>query len=125
MGQVRGSLAGSAKAPLCQKPGFVAVGDAAQAFDPLSSQGIQQALQSGSYAGQALQYAMANPDAPEPFLSRYAQQMQKVWDTYQAEYQSFYAMEQRWPDAPFWKRRHLQTENHPPLPQPMNARDIL
>ncbi|MDJ0628225.1 MAG: tryptophan 7-halogenase [Rhodobacter sp.] len=120
-GRVRGAAAGGARAAACTTPGFLAVGDAAQAFDPLSSQGLHRALQSGGMAGQALLYALANPDDPQPFLARYAQQMQRIWETYAAEHGKYYAMEGRWPEQPFWRNRQSAPVHSPPI----KARDFL
>lgn len=115
-GRVRGAPAGNARADHVVQPGYLAVGDAAQAFDPLSSQGLQQALSAAAEAGQALHYALANPADAETFLSRYAQRMQQHWDRYRNEYSRFYAMEPRWPEHPFWQARAASSQ--------MNARDI-
>jgi len=115
-GRVRGAPAGNARAQHIMRPGFLAVGDAAQALDPLSSQGLQQALTAAAEAGQALHYALANPADADTVLSRYAQRMQQSWDTYFTEYRSFYAMEPRWPEQPFWRARTASFS--------MNARDV-
>jgi len=83
-------------------PGWVAAGDAATAFDPLSSQGILKALRSGKLAS----FVAAD------FLLRGIESHEKYQRLATAEYAAYrkakfdyYAMERRWPDAPFWKRR--------------------
>lgn len=113
-GRVQGAPAGNAVAANAVAKGFVAVGDAAQAHDPLSSQGVERALTSGALAGLALHYALSNPDAPQPFLARYQQQMRAHWQTYLAQHAYYYAMEPRWAERPFWARRATQAQ----LPRP-------
>ena len=120
-GKLRGAPAGSARMTASTHPGFLAVGDAAQAYDPLSSQGLQQALHTGTIAGQALIYALANPLDPQRYLNRYAQKLRQIWAKYADEYRIFYSLEARWPEHPFWRNRQALTS----LPQPLNARDIL
>src|SRR3546814_9328047 len=53
-GEIRGAPANSQR--LCDFVGdaWMAVGDAAQAYDPLSSQGMDKALRTGSHAGQKI-----------------------------------------------------------------------
>lgn len=93
--------------------GWMAVGDAAQAYDPLSSQGIDKALRSGSHAGHMIHYAL--DDKPRsvvdlgegnPFICQYAEQQQQLWQTYLAHRTYYYRMQPRWADKPFWRRRH-------------------
>lgn len=80
--------------------GWCAVGDAAAAYDPLSSQGITTALVSGLWAGQAVAAGRASA------LAAYEQQMRRVYARYLAEWMGYYALEQRWPTSVFWQRRH-------------------
>lgn len=82
---------------------WLAVGDAASAYDPISSFGITSALGSGFYAGQAIADHFNGKGEALPaycFLQEQAYQIYiELW-----HYQ--YHLEQRWPDSPFWKRRH-------------------
>ena len=119
MGKVQGAPAGNARLAPDNLSNFLAVGDAAQALDPLSSQGIHQALLSASFAGQMVNYALSN-DAPS-FLDRYTRDQDKRWAHYQKEYAHFYAMESRWPDHPFWNRRQHTHSNF----EKETARDVL
>ena len=50
-------------------PGWLALGDAAAAYDPLSSYGIGSAMGSGFYAGQAIADSLAGRD-PARALNR-------------------------------------------------------
>jgi len=84
-------------------PGWLATGDAAARFDPLSSQGILTAVLMGRTAGDAAISLLVDPDAgTEAYDERY----RAVIDRFLEEHRTTYALEQRWPDAPFWSRRH-------------------
>lgn len=78
---------------------WLALGDAALSFDPLSSQGMFHAMAS------ALQMA-------DLFLNRqslrdvYPSQIERVWLHYLEHRRIFYQQEQRWSDRTFWQRRH-------------------
>jgi flavin-dependent dehydrogenase len=87
----------------CAGPGFLAAGDAALAFDPLSSQGLLNALFTGLAAAETADaYLRGDVDA----LSRYRDAIAGIAAAYRAHLELWYGLEQRWPDAPFWKRRH-------------------
>ncbi|SHF26148.1 Dehydrogenase (flavoprotein) [Pedobacter caeni] len=82
---------------------FIAVGDAAAAFDPLSSMGIGFALSSAFQAAAAL---MENHKGDTKAIDRYQQDISRIFHSYQDLKLQFYHKEQRWPEASFWKRRH-------------------
>jgi flavin-dependent dehydrogenase len=82
--------------------GWLAVGDAALAFDPLSSQGMLTALFTGVEGGRAAHAALAG-DASG--LAAYRDRVATIAAHYDANRRRFYALEQRWPEAPFWSRR--------------------
>jgi flavin-dependent dehydrogenase len=83
-------------------PGWLAVGDAASTFDPLSSQGIGKALRSGIWAAYAISDHLAGrPNA----LAKYAYLIQHEFAAYLSTWVAYYCQEQRWPTAPFWQRR--------------------
>ncbi len=88
-------------------PGWAAAGDAAVSFDPLSSQGILSALLMGRDAGHAVAAMLTNAD-PEPLL-RYTSNYATLLETHMRMRAAYYALEQRWPQAPFWTRRHALT----------------
>jgi flavin-dependent dehydrogenase len=83
-------------------PGWLAVGDAALTCDPLSSQGLYNALYSGFLAAGALREAL---DGRAGALGEYAQAMARVGQAYRSHLAAWYALETRWPEAPFWARR--------------------
>jgi flavin-dependent dehydrogenase len=75
--------------------GWLAAGDAAASFDPLSSQGILTAVLMGREAARCL-------DDPCAFAARYL----AIVAHYEAQRRAIYQREERWPAAPFWTRRH-------------------
>ncbi|MGW1991838.1 tryptophan 7-halogenase [Embleya sp. NPDC001921] len=83
--------------------GWVAAGDAAVAFDPLSAQGILTALYTGLSAGHTVHACLSGrPDAPDTYRARVAD----LLHAYRRNHHAAYAAERRWPDRPFWQRRH-------------------
>jgi flavin-dependent dehydrogenase len=84
-------------------PGWLAVGDAAAAYDPLSSQGIGSAMGSGLYAGHAVADHLAGrPEA----IPAYVHLLQEAYGTCLDLQRRHYRRERRWAEAPFWRRRH-------------------
>lgn len=101
-------LAGAASGPIVARacgsqrldpaagPGWIAAGDAASRFDPLSSVGITKALRSGVFAS----YALGDPAG----IRRYEHFIRTEFDAYLATRAKVYADEQRWQNE-FWKGR--------------------
>lgn len=85
--------------------GWIAVGDAALACDPLSSQGLFNALYSAFLAAGALRIAMAGDIRG---FGDYQIAIDRVTWAYHQHLAAWYAMEARWPDQPFWQRRRGQ-----------------
>lgn len=88
----------------CCGPGWIAAGDAAVAADPLSSQGILSALHTGARAGLATALCLAGAP-PGPVLDSYTAFLDGVTRSYAHHHAEAYALEQRWPERPFWRRR--------------------
>ena len=82
---------------------MIAVGDAAMAFDPLSSQGVFKALVSGQSAAWGLVAARAGSDGA---LREYADATARDFQAYMQVRSQYYMAEQRWPTESFWRRRH-------------------
>lgn len=82
--------------------GWLAVGDAALAFDPLSSQGLFNALYSGLMGGRAMAAQLAGDEAA---AAAYASRLEEIWAAYEHHRRVYYGQERRWPDARFWVRR--------------------
>jgi flavin-dependent dehydrogenase len=83
---------------------WLAVGDAASTFDPLSSQGIVKALRSGIFAAYAAGDLLAKGD--DAGLRRYRSFIQREFEGYLESRARYYAEETRWPEREFWRRRH-------------------
>ena len=81
---------------------WLAVGDAAMAFDPLSSHGLYNAMKSAIEAARALQRHFAGDGAG---LSDYAGWAQRRFTRFVEMRAAYYGRETRWPDSSFWQRR--------------------
>lgn len=86
---------------------WLAVGDAAVAYDPLSSYGVGSAMGSGFYAGHAIADLFAGRE--EARLA-YLSVMQEAAERCFALQREAYSRERRWPESPFWRRR--QADNY-------------
>jgi flavin-dependent dehydrogenase len=84
-------------------PGWLAAGDAALAFDPLSSQGLLRALTSGITAGETIHRSLSGETAA---LMEYDHNAQQTFRDYERLHAMFYRRERRWPESAFWQRRH-------------------
>lgn len=102
MGRVHGSPAGSVALDRAAGPNWLAVGDAALAFDPLSSKGIANALYTGLSAARTVRADLAGDHQAG---ARYAAHLNQIHQVYRQQLSAFYALERRWPEAPFWQRR--------------------
>ena len=98
--RTRACPAGTAQAARLAGEGWLAVGDAAASFDPLSAQGLATAVLMGSRAG----CAIAHPDrerAIEAWVEAAAMLVAE-----HADLRTHYAhLETRWPQSSYWRRR--------------------
>jgi flavin-dependent dehydrogenase len=94
-------------------PGWLAVGDSALSFDPLSSQGLLTALYTGLRAGQAADRLLDGDDGP---VAEYARRLDAIHDAYRRHRAAYYAAERRWADRVFWLRR-VRDEARSALPR--------
>lgn len=85
-------------------PGWIALGDATLAFDPLSSQGIFHALYTGL---RGAQLALACLGGDTSAQSAWHARLGSIQAAYRRHLAQCYAAEPRWPDHPFWQRRHV------------------
>ncbi|MBN8211915.1 MAG: FAD-dependent monooxygenase [Xanthomonadales bacterium] len=96
---------------------WLTVGDAALAFDPLSSKGISNALYTGLRGAQAIvECGKGDADA----LSRYSDHLLDIHRVYRERLTAFYRMESRWPASDFWTRRSAD-HVHPPTDAAVEA----
>lgn len=82
---------------------WLAVGDAASRFDPLSSQGILKALRSGVFASYAVADRLLRND--DSGLHRYRAFIRGEFESYLEVRGKVYAEEGRWKGKEFWDRR--------------------
>lgn len=88
---------------------WMAVGDAALAFDPLSSQGLLNALHTGVQGACALRRHLGGAAGA---LHAYQAELVKLRRLYQADLDAWHGQEARWPEQPFWQRRHGADSEH-------------
>ena len=82
---------------------WLAAGDSASRFDPLSSQGIVKALRSGIFASYAIGDLLERGD--HDALKRYSRYVVEEFKNYAEIRQTYYREEKRWPESEFWRRR--------------------
>lgn len=88
---------------------WLAVGDAAVSFDPLSAHGMTTALWTGNEAAKAAALALSGDGAA---LDSYAARLRLGVEQYDSERREIYAREMRFTHHPFWQRR--QKADRPP-----------
>jgi flavin-dependent dehydrogenase len=82
--------------------GWIAAGDAALSFDPISSQGLFHALYTGLASAAAAERIFLGDNSG---LSDYAARLTSINAAYARNLKSWYALESRWRDHAFWQRR--------------------
>lgn len=115
-GRPCGAGAGSARLDRFAGDGWIAVGDAALSFDPLSSQGMLTALYTGLRGGQAIARALSGDSSG---VADYASRLEQVYTAYLRNRFTYYAAETRWTAQPFWRRRF--TSLHSTMDGPISA----
>lgn len=106
LGPLRVFPAGGGRLDRVAGPGWAAAGDAAVSFDPLSSQGITQALRGGAFAGYAVADMLAGDTARA--VQRLEAHRTATWAAYAAAHAEVYGREGRWPESPFWLGRRAR-----------------
>lgn len=94
--------ASSGRVVPCAGARWIAVGDAAASYDPLSGQGITHALTSATYAAECIFDRLGDGVPPEIFMET----MDREYDAYLKSRISTYAREGRWQNSVFWQRRN-------------------
>jgi flavin-dependent dehydrogenase len=99
--------------------GWVAAGDAAASFDPLSAMGVGYALSSGIHAARAVHADLGGDGGP---LAEYSASLAAHHRDHLALRERYYRMERRWLDQPFWARRRgtaagAEGGGRPPAPE--------
>ena len=101
--RIRGRPAGTSLLEVGQLPkagpGFLAIGDALLAFDPLASQGLFHSLASATSAAKAIESGLHQS------LGAYQQEMQAVSQRYLWHLKASYQGPRRFSQEAFWQRR--------------------
>lgn len=84
--------------------GWLAVGDASLAFDPLSAQGLFHALYTGLRGAQIV--VATGEGCGVGLLDSWHTRLRAIRAAYRHHLAGCHAAETRWPDAPYWRRRH-------------------
>lgn len=102
-GDARFMDAGSARLEPAYGPGWIAAGDAAITYDPISAHGLTLALRTGMDAAAAL---LGDARGDTTALEGYGARLARAFGEYRREALRLYHGERRWPDAAYWQRRH-------------------
>jgi flavin-dependent dehydrogenase len=92
---------------------WLAVGDAASAYDPISSQGIHKALTDGVRAGEAVAASLRGSDIKR---DEYQSSLALRFRRYRENRNYFYGIERRWPTSAFWTKRRASAAPEPARP---------
>lgn len=103
-GSLRFADASSSRLAQFCGPRWIACGDAAMSFDPLSSQGIFNALVTGRIAALTVMNELLGKAA----VAAYAQNLERIWEQFITQQRLYYGVVSRWKDQPFWMRRSLE-----------------
>jgi len=87
----------SSQASQVQGKQWIAIGDAAASFDPLSSQGLWSGFQSANLAVQTIIGKVPRHN--------YSEWSCNIYNNYLVDKKRYYSMEQRWIESEFWQRR--------------------
>lgn len=98
-------------------PGWLAVGDAAASYDPISSQGVYKALADAVEVARLLSLSL-HGEAGNGLAAREAAVAAR-FEQYRANRAYLYGLESRWPDMPFWRGR----QGRPPSPSGISDQD--
>ncbi len=82
---------------------WIAVGDAAASYDPLTGSGVTHSMHDGLRAAEAIA-ALFNGNRRELKWHKKAQQLR--YQRYLSERRDYYRQEQRWLASSFWQKRH-------------------
>lgn len=98
--QIHGGNANSSTPEAAADRGWLAVGDAALAFDPLSSHGIANAVYTAQLAANTIVSSIGN-DALGAVVD-YSETISAIFEAYWVGRNRLYRRECRWATAPFW-----------------------
>lgn len=90
----------------CAGPRWLAAGDAALSFDPLSSQGLLNTLFTGLAAAEAADRDLSGENSA---IADYIATTAAIHSAYRNQLSLHYQSELRWPNSTFWRRRQSET----------------
>ncbi|WP_342245796.1 flavin-dependent monooxygenase QhpG [Pseudomonas sp. OTU5201] len=94
-------------------PNWLRVGDAAMAVDPLSGNGIFQSLSSALQAPAVINTLIQRPECAELARRFHHRRVEHLFLRFARTGRDFYALEQRWLDAAFWRDRRTWPDAEP------------
>lgn len=97
--KVMGGNANSSKGSRIAGNNWLALGDAAIAFDPLSSHGITNAMYTAMLASETIAENLKGKN----LLNQYDETLNLIFNQYLQSKNQLYLSETRWKEAPFWK----------------------
>lgn len=101
--KVYGYQANSSRASQISGRNWLSIGDAAIAFDPISSHGISNAIYCADEASKAI-CSYLKHEKHDAF-QEYAATLVQIFETYLQHKEALYRNEQRWPESEFWNKR--------------------
>jgi flavin-dependent dehydrogenase len=94
-------VASSCRTEVCGND-WLAIGDSASCYDPLSGRGIFKAISHATSAAFAITDSL---NGKMDTKVSYAAQVRREFDEYVRQRRFYYASENRWPQQPFWRAR--------------------
>ena len=90
-----------------QRKNFIAIGDAAASFDPISAMGLNFAMTSACHGARVVQTQLYSSDqqSKQAELDGYQQEVVDHFEQYLRLRKKCYSHEHRWSGATFWSRR--------------------
>lgn len=82
---------------------WLALGDAASSYDPITSRGVYKSMTDACVAAQAIATLLSTRSFP---LDEFEHYVQGNYVNYLTERAHYYSLEQRWNDLPFWNKFH-------------------
>lgn len=92
---------------------WLRVGDAAMAVDPLSGNGIFQALSSALQAPAVINTLLTRPERAGLALAFHQRRVEQLFQRFARTGRDFYALEERWTEQPFWAARSNWPDREP------------
>lgn len=99
--KVTGGDANSSKPVKVTGQNWLAIGDAAMGFDPLSSHGVSNSIYCAQQAAKTLSNVLESADQSQ--LLAYDQSLTLIFDAYWEHKTKLYASEKRWKSNSFWE----------------------